>query len=120
LRQEGPAPAPSPAPAPVPASATCMGPTKCAHLTHTGGLATKSMSWVNSFCVGFEGDTPYCYGRNGACKWGVQDCHTDADCANQYNTNSPKNPAGGVDHPVSTGCPISGGPKWASAACACA
>ena len=36
-------------------------------------------------CVGFEPDgKPYCYGNNGGCRWGKNDCSTDEDCRKRY------------------------------------
>ena len=52
----------------------CIGPVKCGD---------------NQFCVGFEGNIPYCYGDKDGCKWNREDCTKDSDCA-QYNTDSPK------------------------------
>jgi hypothetical protein len=113
----------SPPPATAPGSSKCMAPSlKCGHFDSSGAPATTGV--VSQFCVGFVGDTPYCYGKNAGCTWGPSgsgsDCQTDADCE-KYGTDSPKHPAGGLKSPFSTGCPIiSGGPKWAPAACGCA
>ena len=44
----------------------CYGPSKCGK---------------NGFCVGFEGNSIYCYGSTSGCLWGkVPDCKVDSDC----------------------------------------
>lgn len=75
----------------------CVGPIKCGE---------------NNFCVGFEGDKVYCYGKpNGGCYWKENDCTTDSDCS-KYTIESPKYTDG--DALV---CPNAGG--WREDACKC-
>ena len=43
----------------------------------------------NKFCVGFEGNRVYCYGKSDGCLWDSNDCSTDQDCK-KYSTQSAK------------------------------
>ena len=54
------------------------------------GLAQSDIKCgSNKFCVGMYNSRPYCYGNNGGCLWGRNDCQTDNDCK-KYSVNSPK------------------------------
>ena len=76
----------------------CHGPVKCGR---------------HNFCVGFDNENAYCYGKSDDCMWDSDDCKKHSDCF-QYSSSSPKYP---YQDKKNTSCPLSVGPVQEASKC---